>query len=48
MKLMNNDDIGLNTNCKLACTNSKVKNYFNLLNAMESKFLINVPIQFSD
>ena len=33
----------ININFKLASTNSKVKNYFNLLNALGSKFLINVP-----
>ena len=34
-------------NFKLASTNSKVKNYFNLLNALKSKSLINVPTRFS-
>ena len=37
----------ININFKLAFTNSKVKNYFYLLNALGSKFIINVPTQFS-
>ena len=36
----------INTNFKLASTNSKVKNYFNLINALVSKFLINVSTRF--
>ena len=37
----------IDINFKLASTNFKVINYFNLLNALGSKFLINVPTRFS-